>query len=132
MQPIKHHGSLLAYRWPDIPRADDVRQELQARMVEHVSLYRAMDQLENTQDEYPDADQCLDNLALTFLARSKRVDQMSDADFVLIGAHMAQWFEKHALLPITQLEQASVAQRLDDEAAELECEISDAAWGVAP
>ena len=132
MQPIKHHGSRPAYRWLDIPSADDVRQELQARMVEHVSLYRAMDRLENTQDEYPDADQCLDNLALTVLARGKRIKDMTDADFVLIGAHMAQWFEKHALMPITQLEQASVAQRLDDEAAERECEISDAAWGVAP
>ena len=131
MQPIKHHGSRTAYRWLDIPSADDVRQELQ-RIFEDGSLYRAMDRLENTQDEYPDADQCLDNLALTFLARGKRINDMTDADFVLIGAHMAQWFEKHALLPITQLEQASVAQRLDDEAAERECEISDAAWGVAP
>ena len=131
MQLIKHHGSRSAYRWPDIPSADDVRQELQ-RIFEDGSLYRAMDRLENTQDEYPDADQCIDNLALTFLARGKRVDQMTDADFSLIGAHMAQWFEKHALLPITQLEQASVAQRLDDEAAERECEISDSAWGVAP
>ena len=132
MQPIKHHGSHPAYRWPDVPSADDVRQELQARIVEHASLYRAMDRLENTQDQYPDADECLDNVALTVLARGKRVDQMSDADFVLIGAHMAQWFHRNALLPITQLEQASVAQRLDDEAAERECEISDSAWGVAP
>ena len=131
MQLIKHHGSCPAYRWPDIPSADDVRQELQ-RIFEDGSLYRAMDRLENTQDEYPDADQCLDNLALTFLARGKRINDMTDADFVLIGAHMAQWFEKHALLPITQLEQATVAQRLDDEAAERECVISDAAWGVAP
>ena len=132
MQPIKHHGSRAAYRWPDIPSADDVRQELQACVVEHVSLYRAMDRLENTQDEYPNTDDCLDNVALTVLARGKRIKDMTDADFALIGAHMAQWFERHALLPIAQLEQASVAQRLDDEAAERECEISDAAWGVAP
>ena len=130
MQLIKHHGSRSAYRWPDIPSADDVRQELQ-RIFEDGSLYRAMDRLENTQDEYPNTDDCLDNVALTVLARGKRIKDMTDADFVLIGAHMAQWFEKHALLPITQLEQASVAQRLDDEAAERECEISDSAWGVA-
>ena len=131
MQLIKHHGSRPAYRWPDIPSADDVRQELQ-RIFEVGSLYRAMYRLENTQDEYPNTDDCLNNVALTVLARGKRIKDMTDADFVLIGAHMAQWFEKHALMPITQLEQASVAQRLDDEAAERECEISDAAWGVAP
>ena len=131
MQLIKHHGSRAAYRWPDLPSADDVRQELQ-RIFEDGSLYRAMDRLENTQDEYPNTDDCLNNVALTVLARGKRIKDMTDADFVLIGAHMAQWFERHALMPITRLEQASVAQRLDDEAAERECEISDAAWGVAP
>ena len=118
-------GSRITHEWPDVPTEDQVRQALQERMAKTWSLLLAIETLEC--DDYPDADDCLDNVALTVLARGKRVDQMTDADFALIGAHMAQWFHRHALLFITQLEQATVAQRLDDEAAYREFEAAHAA-----
>ncbi len=120
MQITVRRDNRTVHQWPDVPREDDVRQALQVRIAEARTLWRAMDELENGSDEYPSADDCLDNVALTVLARGKHIDQMSDADFALIGAHMAQWFEKHALQPIARAEQATVGQRLEDEAAERE------------
>ncbi len=120
-------GSRITHEWPDVPTEDQVRQALQERTAETCSLFTTMATLESGQDEYPNTDDCLDNVALTVLARGKRIEDMTDADFALIGAHMAQWFHKHALLPIAQLEQAIVAQRLDDEAAYREFEAAHAA-----
>ena len=132
MQITVQRGSRITQEWPEVPTEDQVRQALQARIAETCGLFTAMATLESGQDEYPDADQCLDNVALTFLARGKRIEDMTDADFALIGAHVAQWFHRHALLPITKLEQETVAQRLDDEASDRECaEAHDARWSVA-
>lgn len=120
MQITVQRGTRITHEWPDIPTDDQVRQALQARIAKTCGLFTAMSTLESGRDEYPNADECLDNVALTVLSRGKRVDQMTDADFALIGAHVAQWFEKHALQPITQIEQAIVGQRLDEEAYEYE------------
>ena len=115
-------GNRITHEWSDVPTDAQVRQALQARIADTHTLFDAMATLESGQDGYPIADECLDNVALTFLSRGKSIEEMSDADFALIGAHVAQWFHKYGLRPIFHAEQATVAQRLDDEAAEREGE----------
>ena len=58
----------------------------------------------------------LGNIAVTFFARGKSIEDMTDADFALIGAHMAQWFQRHFIEPMLMLEKDTVARRLEDEA----------------
>ncbi|WP_455387401.1 hypothetical protein [Petrachloros mirabilis] len=86
---------------------------------EHINrepLFKAMERsLYSDSDAYPDAYACVDNVATTFFARGKTIEAMTDADFALIGGHMAQWFQRHFIEPMLTLEKDTVAHRIEDE-----------------
>lgn len=99
----------------DMPSDAQILNALRAR-INCEPLFKAMDRaLYSGADAYPDGDAALDNIAVTFLARGKSIENMTDADFALIGGHMAQWFQRHFIEPMLEIEKDAVARRLEEE-----------------
>lgn len=102
--------------YTEIPTDAQILSALRER-INREPLFKAMERsLYSGSDAYPDSDSCIDNIAVTFLARGKSIEDMTDADFALIGGHMAQWFQRNFIEPMLTLEKDTVARRLEDEA----------------
>lgn len=116
-QTIYRNGKPLALpMYAEIPTDAQILSALRER-INREPLFKAIERsLYSGSDAYPDAYACVDNIAVTFFARGKPIEDMTDADFALIGGHMAQWFQRHFIEPMLMLEKDTVARRLEDEA----------------